>query len=135
VLASLSSAAAADAAAGDRLLIEPEFHDADRQTVAGSFGRDFASAVFTMRPGQWRGPIESGYGLHLVRVSESKPGEQRAFAGVRAQVRDAWDRDRQAGALDRYLAVLLKKYEVIVDESVKPLVGTLETPPAREAHP
>ena len=134
VLASLSSAAVADAAAGDRLLIEPEFHDADRQTVAGSFGRDFASAVFALEPGQWRGPIESGFGLHLVRVSESKPGGERAFAEVRAQVRDGWERDRQAGVIDQYLADLRKKYGVLVDERVRLLIGTLETPSAAEAH-
>jgi hypothetical protein len=132
VLANLSNSAAQDAAAGDRLLIEPEFHDADRQTVAGSFGRDFASAVFALRPGQWRGPIESSYGLHLVRVSESKAGEQRPFDEVSAQVRDAWERDRQAAAIDRYLAALHKKYRVVVDERVRPLFGTLETTSATE---
>ena len=87
VLEKLSHADAPASAAdmGDRLLIDAEFHDADEQTVSGQFGRDFARAVFTLKQGEWQGPIESGYGLHLVHVSELKPARQREFAEVHAQ--------------------------------------------------
>src|SRR5262249_48343258 len=59
--------------AGDQLLIEPEVTDADEESVAAQFGRDFASAVFALTPDAWHGPIQSAYGLHLVRVSAIRP--------------------------------------------------------------
>ena len=51
-------------------MLDAEMLDADEQTVSGQFGKEFAHAVFALQPGAWHGPIESGYGLHLVRVSE-----------------------------------------------------------------
>jgi hypothetical protein len=113
---------------GDRLLVDSEIVDADMQSVAGQFGREFADAVFTLKPGAWNGPIESGYGLHLVRVSEVKPGKRRAFSEVKTQVLEYWREQRQRSDNEKYFASLLKKYDVVVDDSVKPLIGPLDEP-------
>jgi hypothetical protein len=110
---------------GDRLMVGSEFHDASEQTVAGQFGAEFARAVFALQPGAWHGPIESAYGLHLVRVSEKKSARPRAFAEVRAQALERWHDLQQRDNSERYFAGLLKKYDVVVDENVKPLVGTV----------
>ena len=110
---------------GDQLLIEAELHHVDKPTVASWFGLDFADAVMALEPGAWIGPIESGYGLHLVRVSERTPATQRAFAEVKAQVLAYWHEEQEREAQAYYLSELLKKYNVVVDESVRPLVGPL----------
>lgn len=112
---------------GDRLLIGAEFRDVDEQTVSCQFGRDFARAVFVLKPGVWQGPIKSGYGLHLVCLSELKPTKQREFAEVREQVLEYWQEQRQREESEKYFARLLKKYDVVIDEGVKPLVGPLVT--------
>jgi len=113
---------------GDRLLVDSELVDADMQSVAGQFGREFAEAVFTLKPGAWSGPIESGYGLHLVRVSEVKPATRRAFSEVKTQVLEYWREQRQRQDNEKYFASLLKKYDVVVDENLKPLIGSLDEP-------
>lgn len=110
---------------GDRLLLDSEFREVDQQAVAGQFGAKFAGAVFALPPGAWSGPIESGYGLHLVRVSAQTPARPREFAQVRAQVLERWQDQRQREDNEKYFAGLLKKYDVAVDASVKPLVGVL----------
>ncbi len=127
VLAKLSRVGAVERAPelGDRLLIDAEFHDVDEQTVASQFGHEFAAAVFALRPGVWHGPIESGYGLHLVRVMEVKPARPREFAEVRAQVLKRWREQRQQEDHETYFAGLRKKYDVVVDESLKPLLDPL----------
>jgi hypothetical protein len=119
---------------GDRLLVDSEIVDADMQSVAGQFGREFADAVFALKPGNWSGPIESGYGLHLVRVSEVKPGKRRAFFEVKTQVLEYWREQRQRSDNEKYFASLLKKYDVVVDDSVKPLIGSLSEPVAAPAN-
>jgi len=111
---------------GDRLLVDSEVVDADMQSVAGQFGREFADAVFTLKPGAWNGPIESGYGLHLVRVSEVKPANRREFSQVKTQVLERWREQRQREDNEKYFASLLKKYDVVVDENLKPLIGPLD---------
>ena len=110
---------------GDRLLVDSEILDADTQSVSGQFGREFANAVFALKPGAWSGPIESGYGLHLVRVSAVKPAKQREFAEVKAQVLERWREQRQREDNEKYFGSLLKKYDVVVDDNVKPLLRPL----------
>jgi hypothetical protein len=116
---------------GDHFLLEYDVAGQDEQAVANLFGREFAQKVFALEPGKWQGPVESGYGLHLVRVTERQKPRLRAFAEVRQQVLEDWHRDRQKAADEQYFASLLKKYEIVVDDGVKPLVGSLVV--AREA--
>jgi PPIC-type PPIASE domain len=110
---------------GDRSLLENEYTQADEQTVTSLFGRAFANKVFTLEPGQWHGPVASGYGFHLVRISERQAAQPRLFDEVRAQVLDEWQRSQQAKVNAQFFAGLLKKYDVVVEESIKPLIGPL----------
>jgi hypothetical protein len=124
-LAELSKGAApADAAElGDPSLLQQDFADLDEQAVANQFGAEFARAVCALEPGRWHGPLESGYGLHLVRVAEVHKPQQRSYAEVRAQVLEEWRSEKQKAADEAFYAGLIEKYDVVVDESVKPLLG------------
>ena len=64
---------------GDPILLENEFHDVDAQTISNVFGADFARAVFLLKPGSWAGPVKSGYGVHLVRITDLRPATLRPF--------------------------------------------------------
>jgi hypothetical protein len=110
---------------GDRFMLNSEFQAVDPAAVAGQFGVKFAEAVFGLPLNAWQGPVESGYGLHLVRLTAQTPARLRDFAAVRAQVLDRWQDQRQREDNQKYFASLLKKYDVVLDASVKPLVGTL----------
>jgi len=110
---------------GDRLMLEPEYSDTTPQTVAALFGDDFAATVFTLKPGEWSGPIKSGYGMHLVRISQSKPPRLLTFAEARTKVAEQWREQRQRETNEKYFADLLKKYDIVMDDSVKKLVGPL----------
>jgi hypothetical protein len=123
-LPKLVGASPAEAARmGDRLLVETEFRDADPQTVAAAFGPQFARAVFELQPGKWHGPLESGYGLHLVRVAAAQAERQRDFADVRPQVLERWREQQQREAEAVFYRRLMAKYEVLVDDNVKALLG------------
>jgi hypothetical protein len=108
---------------GDRSLIETEFRDETEQGVSAALGHGFARTVFALEPGNWTGPIESGYGLHLVRVVALRRSETRPLSEVRARVIEEWRREQEKSAHERYLAELRKKYNVVIDESVKPLIA------------
>lgn len=110
---------------GDPSLLERDHSGVDELAVASAFGPDFAGKVFALEAGRWHGPIASGYGFHLVRVAERQAARPRPFDEVRAQVRDEWLRREQAKARERYMSALMKKYNVVVEESVKPLIGLL----------
>jgi len=127
VLAELSkSGVLTDAAEfGDRSLLEPEFADTDEQAVASQFGAEFARAVFALEPGRWHGPIESSYGLHFVRVNRQQPSRTLDFVEVRNKVTEEWQHRHQQTANEKFFTTLLQKYDVVVDEDLKSLVGPL----------
>jgi parvulin-like peptidyl-prolyl isomerase len=110
---------------GDPSLLENAYTQVDEQTVTSLFGRDFADRIFALELDQWHGPITSGYGFHLVRISERQAAQLRPFDEVRAQVLDEWYRSQQARANAQFFAGLLQKYDVVVEESIKPLLGPL----------
>lgn len=108
---------------GDRTLLEREYHWVEEQEVSGVFGAEFATQVLALEPGQWHGPLSSGYGFHLVLVRERMPARARPFDEVRARMLEDWHREQQTRAHEQFFSVLLEKYDVVVDESVKPLLG------------
>jgi parvulin-like peptidyl-prolyl isomerase len=119
----LSEGGASTPEVGDRLMLDAEVHDADAKTVAALFGPGFAKALLAVAPGAWNGPVESGYGVHLVYLSELKPAVQPDLAAVRAQVLARWREEASRKDYERYLAGIREKYVIVVDESVGSLVG------------
>ena len=110
---------------GDPSLLERDHADADMQAISSQFGDDFGRAVLGLEVGSWQGPLASPYGYHLVRVDVRQDSHARPFEEVRDQVLEDWHREQQARAGERFVADLLQKYDVIADESVKPLIGSL----------
>jgi parvulin-like peptidyl-prolyl isomerase len=75
--------------------------------------------------GQWAGPIESGFGLHLVRVDERVAGKAPTLAELRPIVLREWQSQarREQGA--SFLATLREKYDVRVEG---PAAGLFASP-------
>jgi hypothetical protein len=117
VLAHLQSAAsAADTSAlGDSLLLERTFQATPRSEVGKQFGESFAAALDALAPGQWHGPIESGYGVHLVLVSERTAERLPALAEARDAVRREWTNVRRQEGNGRFYQELLKRYTVTIE--------------------
>lgn len=110
---------------GDPSMLERDFSQADEQAVAGVLGPEMAARIFALAPGQWHGPLGSSYGFHLVRVDERQGAQARPFEEVRAKVLEEWYRAQQEKASEQFFAGLLKKYGVVVEDSLKPMIGPL----------
>ena len=111
---------------GDPNLLGREFEQTNAQIVQSVFGQKFATAIFAMQPERtWQGPIASAYGFHLVRLTDRQAAQVRPFEAVHAQVLDEWRRTEQTNASKQYYAKLLQKYDVVVDQDIKSLVGSV----------
>jgi parvulin-like peptidyl-prolyl isomerase len=115
-------AALAPAELGDRLLAPLEFQDEAEQSVSNAFGPDFARAVFSLQPDRWRGPIASGYGVHLVRVLALREARLPPLSEVRERVAEEWKRERELAAREQFLEQLRKKHTVVIGDEVKALI-------------
>jgi PPIC-type PPIASE domain len=108
---------------GDRLLIGSELRDETEQSISNTFGPDFSRVVFALEIGKWSGPIQSGYGLHLVRVSTLREAQVPPLSDIQERVTAEWRREQEARAKSQYLAGLRKKYDVVADDEVKALIA------------
>lgn len=85
--------------------------------LQGRFGKAFADRVFTLEPGTWQGPIESPFGLHLVRIEERREEHLPELDEVRSALLHAAERERAQASLARGLARLRALYEVRIEDT------------------
>jgi hypothetical protein len=61
-----------------------------RSDLVRAFGADFADWIEEQPTGEWRGPVESVQGVHLVRVTDRHPPEVATFETVEPYLRQEW---------------------------------------------
>ena len=122
VLARLRAAGPeADAARlGDPTTLPGELPLGPIREVSSIFGDGFARAVEALPPGQWAGPVRSGYGLHLVLVRQRVSGREPDLAAVRSQVEREVIAERRRQALDALYQRLLARYAVTIERPPAP---------------
>jgi hypothetical protein len=103
-------------AVGDPSLLESTFKSAPASEIAGQFGEKFAAKVDELSPGRWQGPVEAGYGLHLVFVEERIKGRVPELAEVRDTLRHEWANARRLESNDKFYQGLLKRYTVTIEQ-------------------
>jgi hypothetical protein len=75
---------------GDPLPVPNEYEAATEAEVARIFGREFPKKLAVLPVGRWSGPVESGYGLHLVLVRQRTAGRVPPLNEVRDAVLSEW---------------------------------------------
>ncbi|WP_224244208.1 peptidylprolyl isomerase [Hyalangium gracile] len=103
-------------ALADESLVPPSLPLTTEQSLEGEFGRDFATAVMKLPPGQWSEPIPSRYGHHLVFVHE----RLEAALPPLAEVRDTVQRRLLEKLADEWLMLRLRElraeYDIVLPE-------------------
>lgn len=111
-------------AMGDSLLLENDFPPTSLGDIARQFGTAFATKLAALPVGNWQGPVESGYGVHLVCIRERLESRVPELAEVRESVRREWSNARRLESNERYYQELLKRYVVTVEPARPPTTGT-----------
>jgi peptidyl-prolyl cis-trans isomerase C len=102
------------ASLADRFMFQDYYADRTSEALAKDFGPAFAVAVSKLAPGSWQGPIESGFGWHLVFVDSVIPGRVPAFEEVEPDVKTAWLYDQKQRAWDEAYREMRAKYTVLL---------------------
>lgn len=100
---------------GDAFLLEHTFRSMPASEIVKLFGGGFAAKLGELSPSEWHGPIESGYGMHLVWVSERTEGRLPSLEEVRDAVLTEWNSSRKKEANEKYYEDLLKRYIVTIE--------------------
>ena len=104
----------AAAALADRFMFQDSYADRTPEELAKEFGPQFAATVPKLKPGSWQGPVESGYGWHLIFVDSVVPGRIPVFEEVEPDVRTAWMADQKQQTRQKAYEHMRAKYAVLL---------------------
>jgi len=99
---------------GDPFLLQQDFDDVSFGDLKGTFGEHFASAINALPMRSWQGPIDSGYGAHLVYVTKHSDSHVPPLAEVRDQARREYLNAKRREATDKFYQALLSRYTVTI---------------------
>ena len=100
---------------GDPTTLPLHFEDTPASGIRNTLGDEFVKALAQIAPGRWTGPVESGYGMHLVQLSERTELRAPALAEVRETVKREWERARRAEVGEKFYQNLLQRYTVTIE--------------------
>ncbi len=100
---------------GDRFMLQYAYQQIDQRDAAALFGTAFAERLFQLEAGAWQGPIESGYGLHLVRVTDRTEMQIPPLADVRQRVLNEYQYQRRQEIDQQTFERLKTRYEIVIE--------------------
>ena len=106
-------------ALGDEFMLQNYYPEKDPIEIQKSFGSGFTESFMELSPGQWHGPVLSGYGVHLVYVSHVSEPPAPVFAELRERVTEDWKIDRGEELNEMFYANLRDQYTVVIESSVE----------------
>ncbi len=116
--AQLAAGTVAPGEAGDATLLPHALQNASGREVARAFGAPFAAALEKVpADGGWHGPLETEYGLHLVKVGARDPGGPLPLSAVRPAVAREWAAEQRAAAKAKFYAALRERYTVSIERT------------------
>ena len=99
-------------------MLPGELQRVSKSELARHFGESFADAVLALPTGRWAGPLESGYGLHVVFVMERTEGRAPILAEIRPAVERDFTAARRKERLEAMYERLLSRYDVVVERAM-----------------
>jgi peptidyl-prolyl cis-trans isomerase C len=115
------------AALADRFMFQNYYGDRSPEQLSKEFGAKFAWALFQLAPGSWQGPIESGFGWHLVWIESIIPERLPAFEEVEDDVKETWAADWRDEVKRKAYVTMRGQYDIVLPESVPDAIAA--TPP------
>ena len=126
------------ASTGDSFMFQDYYGDRTPIAIGKEFGPQFALALERLKPGSWQGPVESGYGWHLVFVDTVITGRIPAFEEIETDVKTAWLGEQKATAWQKAYTKMRAKYTVMLPappSSSEVTKGPASAPPPRKQVP
>ena len=100
---------------GDQFMFQDYYADRTTDQVANVMGSKFAQALLQLKPGVWSGPIESGFGWHLVWVDSIAPSHVPEFDEVDlADIKAQWLSAQRAETKRELFTAMRAHYEIVL---------------------
>ena len=84
---------------------------------------DFRQAILQLKPETWQGPIQSGYGLHLVYVFSREDSYIPEWQTIKMLLLDDMAREARKAAKELFYTEILRNYEIVYRGEVVDILG------------
>lgn len=111
VLEALNTGAAPETV-GQRTLLPPVLSLSNAQTVDSMFGSGVFASLQAVPNDTWVGPIKTGYGFHIVRITERTDARALKLDEVREKLLQTWQEDQADLRKSEQIDALRSTYEV-----------------------
>ena len=102
-------------AVGDPLPLPAVLDDAGESEIARLFGSVFVEGLRSVETGRWAGPVASGFGLHLVLVTDRVDGRAPVLDEVRPEVQRELMSQRRQDSVDGLYEKLAENYSIEIE--------------------
>ena len=113
---------------GDATLLPVSMPLSPFSVIVSNFGKAFAANLTDLSENKWAGPIESPYGLHLVRVTARVDGYDPELAQIRDGVAEKWRAQKRDAFQAQVYDQLRAKYEVVLPPAAEAPSGQASVP-------
>jgi hypothetical protein len=97
-------------------LLPDRIDDSSETQISALLGSTFTQQLMQLEPGDWAGPIESPYGVHLVRIDRIVESVVPPLAVIRKDVRREWLVDRRKTSRDVMIEELRSGYLITIED-------------------
>lgn len=101
---------------GDSFMLPYDFVQKTSFEVERLFGAGFAEQLFSLDTNSWQGPIASGYGFHLVRISEKTDPRMPELFSVIDKVRSDLMLERRQKMNKEIYEKFKERYEIFIED-------------------
>lgn len=101
---------------GQPIPLPGDYNAAPASEIAASFGDEFVKNLRGQPQDKWTGPVLSGLGLHLVKITALSAPKPPALAEVRQAVENDWRAAALRKAEDEGYRKILSGYEVEIEQ-------------------
>ncbi len=98
---------------GDQIMLPDSFQMLEKPRVANQLGESFADSLFNLTVDQWSGPVRSGYGWHIVYISQKVNPRPAPLEDVREEILREIEYEQREAAKDQFYTELLRGYNVV----------------------
>ncbi|KUJ82568.1 peptidyl-prolyl cis-trans isomerase [Microbulbifer flavimaris] len=100
---------------GDSSLLQSSYKDETIDRLQRVFGQGFTDQLSELPKGEWAGPLQSAYGLHLVLVESASPPQTASFDQVRPSVLRDWQQAEKQKVLESQFENYRSNYQVRIE--------------------
>jgi len=101
---------------GDRFMLRSHYNDLTPREIQSQFGEIFTNELISLEPGKWYGPVQSGYGLHVVYISKGTASRIPDWQEVKSQIYNDMLMEEKVAAKEQFYTEILRQYQIVYED-------------------